>query len=191
MITPALRVGGRESGAGSSYDNTPIVAGALRSNMRNNSDPATEARGLVSAPVSSKWSKGTGGPSGDEVQNLIADPISANEGKIYTHEGQNFRLHNAVAVGENGRGETLTGDVSRSISGGGGKPGQGYPAALTALGVRRLTPLECERLQGFPDGWTEGFSDSVRYKMLGNAVAVPVAEWIGRRMMLVEGVSNG
>lgn len=49
--------------------------------------------------------------------------------------------------------------------------------------VRRLTPLECERLQGFPDGWTEGFSDAQRYRMLGNAVAVPVVEWIGRRIM--------
>jgi DNA (cytosine-5)-methyltransferase 1 len=48
--------------------------------------------------------------------------------------------------------------------------------------VRRLTPLECERLQGFPDGWTEGFADSVRYRMLGNAVAVPVAEWVLRRI---------
>ncbi len=50
-------------------------------------------------------------------------------------------------------------------------------------GVRRLTPTECERLQGFPDGWTAGQSDSTRYKQLGNAVAVPVAEWIGRRIM--------
>lgn len=49
--------------------------------------------------------------------------------------------------------------------------------------VRRLTPTECERLQGFPDGWTEGFSDSVRYRMLGNSVAVPVVEWIARRLM--------
>lgn len=52
-----------------------------------------------------------------------------------------------------------------------------------AWGVRRLTPLECERLQGFPDHWTGAFSDSIRYKMLGNAVAVPCAEWIARRMM--------
>lgn len=50
------------------------------------------------------------------------------------------------------------------------------------IGVRRLTPLECERLQGFPDGWTDGQSDSARYKQLGNAVAVPVVEWIGRRI---------
>jgi DNA (cytosine-5)-methyltransferase 1 len=44
--------------------------------------------------------------------------------------------------------------------------------------VRRLTPLECERLQGFPDGWTEEQSDTNRYKQMGNAVAVPVVEWI-------------
>ena len=44
--------------------------------------------------------------------------------------------------------------------------------------VRRLTPIECERLQGFPDDWTAGQSDSTRYKQMGNAVAVPVVEWI-------------
>jgi site-specific DNA-cytosine methylase len=54
---------------------------------------------------------------------------------------------------------------------------------LASFGVRRLTPTECERLQGFPDGWTAGFADTVRYRMLGNAVAVPVAEWIGKRIM--------
>lgn len=44
--------------------------------------------------------------------------------------------------------------------------------------VRRLTPVECERLQGFPDDWTAGQSDSTRYKQMGNAVAVPVVEWV-------------
>ena len=53
----------------------------------------------------------------------------------------------------------------------------------TASGVRRLTPTECERLQGFPDGWTDGQSDSARYRQLGNAVTVPVAEWIGQRII--------
>jgi site-specific DNA-cytosine methylase len=49
--------------------------------------------------------------------------------------------------------------------------------------VRRLTPTECERLQGFPDGWTEDQRDSHRYKQLGNAVAVPVVEWIVSRLV--------
>jgi site-specific DNA-cytosine methylase len=51
-------------------------------------------------------------------------------------------------------------------------------AALADSKVRRLTPIECERLQGFPDDWTAGQSDSARYKQMGNAVAVPVVEWI-------------
>jgi DNA (cytosine-5)-methyltransferase 1 len=50
-------------------------------------------------------------------------------------------------------------------------------------GIRRLTPLECERLQGFPDHHTAGQSDSVRYRQLGNAVAVPVARWLGKRIL--------
>jgi len=54
---------------------------------------------------------------------------------------------------------------------------------LTSSVVRRLTPTECERLQGFPDQWTEGQADSHRYKQLGNAVAVPVVEWIIRRFI--------
>jgi DNA (cytosine-5)-methyltransferase 1 len=53
-----------------------------------------------------------------------------------------------------------------------------------AGGVRRLTPKECCRLQGFPDDWLDGLglSDSAKYRMLGNAVAVPVAEWIANRI---------
>ena len=44
--------------------------------------------------------------------------------------------------------------------------------------VRRLTPRECERLQGFPDDWTAGQADSHRYKQMGNAVTVPVAHYV-------------
>ena len=58
-----------------------------------------------------------------------------------------------------------------------GTGGNNMPMVATTK-VRRLTPLECERLQGFPDGWTEGQSDTHRYKQMGNAVAVPVVEWI-------------
>lgn len=60
--------------------------------------------------------------------------------------------------------------------------------------VRRLTPLECERLQGFPDGWTDvpfrGWNapDTRRYKALGNSMAVPVMAWIGSRLQMVSEV---
>ena len=49
--------------------------------------------------------------------------------------------------------------------------------------VRRLTPTECERLQGFPDDWTADQADSNRYKQMGNAVAVPVVDWIVKRLI--------
>ena len=48
--------------------------------------------------------------------------------------------------------------------------------------IRRLTPTECERLQGFPDGWTDGQSDTQRYKQLGNAVSVPVVKAVMERL---------
>ena len=66
--------------------------------------------------------------------------------------------------------------------------------------IRRLTPLECERLQGFPDGWTQiayrgkpaaECSDSPRYKAIGNSMAVPVIRWIGERIKRVEKMIKG
>lgn len=59
-------------------------------------------------------------------------------------------------------------------------------SAMSDSQVRRLTPIECERLQGFPDGWTDEQADSHRYKQMGNAVAVPVVEWIVRRLVEVD-----
>jgi len=62
----------------------------------------------------------------------------------------------------------------------------------TSVSVRRLTPTECERLQGFPDGWTDvpyrgkPAPDGPRYKALGNSMAVPVMRWIGERIKLVD-----
>ena len=54
---------------------------------------------------------------------------------------------------------------------------------LQGVKIRRLTPTECERLQGFPDGWTEGASDAQRYKTLGNAVTVKVIEAIAKKLL--------
>ena len=70
--------------------------------------------------------------------------------------------------------------ISRYGTGGGNVPMIQKSNETT---VRRLTPTECERLQGFPDGWTDGQADSNRYKQMGNAVAVPVVEWIIGRMV--------
>jgi DNA (cytosine-5)-methyltransferase 1 len=51
------------------------------------------------------------------------------------------------------------------------------------MAVRRLTPLECERLMGWPDDWTAGQSDTHRYKQCGNGVASPVAQWIAEQLL--------
>lgn len=79
----------------------------------------------------------------------------------------------------------LTSSYANGIGGQGGQD-ELEVAAFSAgsPSVRRLTPRECERLQGFPDGWTDipGNSDTQRYRQLGNAVAVPVAEWIMQRI---------
>jgi DNA (cytosine-5)-methyltransferase 1 len=61
--------------------------------------------------------------------------------------------------------------------------GQDKHGVFNGHRIRRLTPLECERLQGFPDGWTEGESDSQRYKMLGNAVSVPIVKMVFDKLL--------
>lgn len=53
----------------------------------------------------------------------------------------------------------------------------------TPQGDRRLTPIEWERLQGFPDNWTECVSDTARYKACGNAVSVPVPRYVATRVL--------
>ena len=71
----------------------------------------------------------------------------------------------------------------RANSGGKGSKTGLYEINFERKRVRRLTPLECERLQGFPDGYTEGISDTQRYKCLGNAVTVPVVEFVLGRLL--------
>jgi DNA (cytosine-5)-methyltransferase 1 len=106
----------------------------------------------------------------------------------------------AVAFAENQQADVYEMNVTNSLSGVGGKPGQGYQAMSEGLSVRRLTPTECERLQGFPDGFTqipwrnkepEKCPDGPRYKALGNSMAVPVMKWIGERIQAVEAMSDG
>ena len=75
------------------------------------------------------------------------------------------------------------GDISGTLqSGSNGNSLNSIHPVRTGERVRRLTPLECERLQGFPDGWTDipGASDSARYKALGNSVAIPCVDFVMR-----------
>jgi len=83
----------------------------------------------------------------------------------------------------------LQGAVINTLQARMGTGGNNMPMVAKETNVRRLTPVECERLQGFPDDWTAGQSDSTRYKQMGNAVAVPVVEWIIQNIVDVTKVS--
>lgn len=71
--------------------------------------------------------------------------------------------------------------------------GRGTPITQVQQRVRRLTPRECERLQGFPDNWTAipGAKDGPRYAALGNSMAIPCMNWLGRRIQKVDKVLYG
>jgi site-specific DNA-cytosine methylase len=81
-------------------------------------------------------------------------------------------------------------DISRGLD---PSCNQGGLGLVQSMAVRRLTPVECERLQGFPDNHTNipwrkkpESPDGPRYKALGNSMAVPVMQWIGKRIQMVE-----
>jgi len=98
--------------------------------------------------------------------------------------------HPNAAIGEN----TCPTITNASGAGGGHIP---LVPQQPTMAIRRLTPKECERLQGFPDDWTlipyrnkseEQCPDGPRYKACGNSMAVPVMRWIGQRIQMVEGI---
>jgi DNA (cytosine-5)-methyltransferase 1 len=100
------------------------------------------------------------------------------------------------ASGQNGFGVGEIASTMRSMGHHGShQNGGGHQAVMHSTGVRRLTPRECERLQGFPDDYTritvrgKPAADGPRYKALGNSMAVPVMRWIGERIELVESLT--
>lgn len=155
----------RANGAGGARtDKQPMVVSTLQGGdsggMRMDADSIEQ---LVSETVTSKWSKGSGGPSGDETQNLVA------------------------SFSENQRGELRESAISPPVQAEVRKTGQGSATVRQDTRVRKLMPLECERLQGFPDDWTAptgSEADTNRYAAIGDAVTVNVGEWIGRRLMM-------
>jgi hypothetical protein len=90
----------------------------------------------------------------------------------------------AVAIGVDTYNGTVQGDVTSTMTAAGGSSTHSSPKVMQEMRVRRLTPMECERLQGFPDNYTNTptSSDTTRYKALGNSMAVPVMKWIGERI---------
>jgi DNA (cytosine-5)-methyltransferase 1 len=104
-----------------------------------------------------------------------------------------------VSMRESGPGYWLEDEVSGTLDANMGASGHANRVATLvqppSMSVRRLTPRECERLQGFPDDYTDikpkgkPTPDGPRYKALGNSMAVPVMAWIGKRIQEVEAIN--
>jgi DNA (cytosine-5)-methyltransferase 1 len=175
----AFALRGRDGGAMPEIEGDGSRAGALRAASGGSSRDyvafAIQERAVCENP--------NAGPDGAGFR---------TDDAAYTLEART--VPQAVAFMENQRGEVRQSDIT-NLTVGAGTPGQGYPAAFVGSAVRRLTPRECERLQGFPDDFTlvphrgKPAADGPRYKALGNSMAVPVMRWIGERIAQVEAVS--
>jgi DNA (cytosine-5)-methyltransferase 1 len=85
--------------------------------------------------------------------------------------------------------QSINGDVTATLTAACGGSNTSGSKVMQSMAVRRLTPIECERLQGFPDNYTnikDKCPDGPRYKAMGNSMAVPVMRWIGERIQMVE-----
>ena len=164
-----------KSGNGHVTGGVPFVTHALTGEGHDASEDGT-GRGTPIVPIQhgyhpDKGSNGFGvGRAGDPSYTLdTAGDAAVAFTERGRKEGRTFEHQDELAYA-----------LTNPASGGRTHSRQLYDGA----GVRRLTPLECERLQGFPDDWTNiaGASDSARYRALGNAIAVPVVEWIAHRL---------
>jgi DNA (cytosine-5)-methyltransferase 1 len=135
------------------------------------------------------------GPDADSWNIVFHHQASASQSMSPAGTAPALDVSKELSVfGENRCAEVSLMTVWAQLMAGRGKPGQGYAAVFDAA-PRRLTPLECERLMGWPDGWTAwgldndgrriDMADGPRYWMCGNGVGTPVAEWIGRRIAAV------
>lgn len=134
-------------------------------------DAYTKSRRAANDQDYETWKRGGVAPTLNAFDN-------ATESRATVVKVVGFNWQNGGGYGNANPGLGITNEGTGPLS-----TSQVPAVAGEGVGVRRLTPVECERLQGFPDGWTDGQSDSARYRQLGNAVTVPVAEWIGHRLM--------
>lgn len=198
-IAKCLRARGNHSHR---LDNDNVVIGTL--GTRSGCQSKEEYQTMICDTVTRKWAKGSGGPSGDECQNLVTVPlqevnkrtgISTSDKRFGIGIGnEGDPMYTLQAGSQHGVAETITRNWHRS---GGAKAGNNAGVmnpVIEQCRVRRLTPRECERLQGFPDDYTfipykttkQGkviwSSDTQRYESIGNSMAVPVIRWIGERI---------
>jgi len=101
-----------------------------------------------------------------------------------------------LAFAQNQLGEVRIGDITNTLNTNSNASKRNAALAQQGMAVRRPTPRECERLQGFPDDYSlvpvrgKPAADGPRYKSLGNSMAVPVMRWIGQRIQRVDEIAN-
>lgn len=122
-------------------------------------------------------------PGSNSNGNLVAAPLSHGSNPNSNAAGRRREDDENLVTAFHVTQDPISGDVTPAMSKG-AQNGGAMLGVSVGVSVRRLTPTECERLQGFPDGWTDlgGTADSPRYAALGDAVTVPVAEWIAGRI---------
>ena len=117
-----------------------------------------------------------------EVVNTLQARMGTGGGNMPLVAIQGNMIGRADSAGPQGKGYTEEGEPMFTLT------KTDVHAVASSSIVRRLTPKECERLQGFPDGWTEPQTDGHRYRQLGNAVAVPVVEFVIKRLVELHGL---
>ena len=152
---------------------------SLRESLRGHPPPSREKEEDSPSPVASGFRAGRASNGRNEADVCIETPIVGYTQSSFGGYRAGCGTLRASGGDLGGGSESLILDTAAI---GGSSRNDRLNIAPTGPSVRRLTPTECERLQGFPDGWTGGFSNPVRYRMLGNAVCVNVAELIARRM---------
>lgn len=191
-VCPTLRAGGNKTGGDRppgtdvdtadslipvAFDTTQITSAANRSNPKPG-DPCHPLAAGAHAPAIA-FPANLSGTQHASTEELAPSMGAANPTAV---AAWTTKLHN---TGSNNAGKLFE---ERTTCLDANSP---PPALLTAMQVRRLTPRECERLQGFPDDYTaipwrkkpaEECPDGPRYKALGNSWAVPVARWVGWRV---------
>jgi DNA (cytosine-5)-methyltransferase 1 len=167
-----------------------------RESLSGNPPPSREAREGIAGTVKggSHWD---GGPHPSLNQPHNTGGIGASNQEVFSQRGGGL-VADVAPMAFHPRQDPISGDMCMPCETKGPMAIAFDPGQSAATCVRRLTPVECERLQGFPDNYTripwrnkspEDCPDGPRYKALGNSMAVPVVRWIGERIMQVEAIS--
>ena len=129
---------------------------------------------------------------GGSVMNIENDLTGTLRRETHGHEPIVMQPVGAFKPGQSAQAHSIGYEDEMAPTLEAGTGGNNKPAVHVGMAVRRLTPVECERLQGFPDSFTDiqpkgkATPDGPRYKALGNSMAVPVMAWIGKRIQEVE-----